>query len=197
MLIPSLWASKHCHLPVGRGVVGEEVDYRLHSQDSSFSLHATGLTSFPTWILFFPLFLLFLIKFPRANMHTYSSGVNISGSGDNSIFMPDISQDILADLSSTCKSGHNIYILKWKIGEIFISVSHLFLSPLRSTLCRRWCVFFPLSWCCESMPSLYPPARLPECWISIWSTLKGPRKWWRTLGQNWGATGDGGWDSQL
>lgn len=33
MLIPSLQTSKHCHLPVRRGVLGEEIDYRLHSQD--------------------------------------------------------------------------------------------------------------------------------------------------------------------
>lgn len=36
--------------------------------------------------------------------------------------------------------------------------------------------------CCESIPSLCPPARLPKCWISIRLSLKGSGRWRWTLG---------------
>lgn len=142
-----------------------------------------GLTSFPTCIFFTFFFSLLVIKFPL----TCLSSVNISGL--------DYSHGWYFPTRLTRIGCMWITSLKRKIGdEIRASVSPTFFSLIWAWSCflsARDGVFpLPLFWCCESMPSLCPPARLPECWISIWSTLKSPRKWWRTLGQKWGTSGD-------
>lgn len=70
------------------------------------------------------------------------------------------------------------WVKVWKFSAK-TSVFSIFFSLLWALSCFVSVIGF---FCCESMPSLCPPAMLPKCWISIWWSLKGPRKWRWTLG---------------
>ena len=129
----SPWASKHRHLPVRRGVVGEEVDYRLHSRDASFSFHATTIqllspVCLHTYMFFF-LFSYLVDQTPPPCTCSCVCWVLI-------VLPRVIFQDLLNTLKQNCRL--QIWFPKYKIYEHRRPVCHVFSSLLWALSCVVW-----------------------------------------------------------
>lgn len=116
-------------------------------------------------------------------MCTRPSCVKMYASGDNSIFKQNISQHVLAELSSTCKSVPLYKKKRWQY-DIFISKLHFSSSPLSFELNP---VFWGQAMVCFLFFSLDTVNLCPLC-----VSLPGSQSVELAFDETWKAHGSGG-----